>query len=68
MQFYLPNFEDLADPGYDFIHDEPSPDRDSRFLHDWYAHQFSNDPIFDGARSMNASKKLSVSMVCFLKE
>ena len=48
MQFYLPNFEDLVDPGYDFIHDEPSPDRGNRFLHDWYAHQFFDEPIFDG--------------------
>ena len=48
MQFYLPNFEDLVDPGYDFIQDEASPDRDNRFLHDWYAHQFFDEPIFDG--------------------
>jgi hypothetical protein len=33
MKFYLPNFEDLVDPGYDFIHDEPSPERENRFLH-----------------------------------
>lgn len=48
LQFYLPNFEDLVDPGYDFIHDQPSADRDNRFLHDWYAHQFFEEPIFDG--------------------
>jgi hypothetical protein len=48
LQFYLPNFEDLVDPGYDFIRDEPSPDRGNRFLHDWYAHQFFDEPIFDG--------------------
>lgn len=48
MKFYLPNFEDLVDPGYDFIRDEPSPDRNNRFLHDWYAHQFFDEPIFDG--------------------
>lgn len=48
LRFYLPNFEDMVDPGYDFIHDRPSPDRDNRFLHDWYAHQFFEEPIFDG--------------------
>jgi len=48
LGFFLPNFEDLVDPGYDFIHDKPSPDRDNRFLDDWYAHQFFDEPIFDG--------------------
>lgn len=50
LQFYLPNFEDLVDPGYDFIHDQPSPDRCDRLAHDWYAHQFfgEDEPIFDG--------------------
>jgi hypothetical protein len=47
-EFYLPNFEDLVDPGYDFIKDEPSPNRTNRFLDDQYAHQFFNEPIFDG--------------------
>jgi hypothetical protein len=48
LKFYLPNFEDLVDPDYDFIHDEPSPERENRFLHDWYAHQFFDEPILDG--------------------
>lgn len=50
MQFYLPNFEDLVDPEYDFIQDEYSPKRkkNGRFYHDQYAHEFFNEPIFDG--------------------
>lgn len=50
MKFYLPNFEDLVDPEYDFINDEYSPKRkkNGRFNHDWYAHQFFDEPIFDG--------------------
>jgi hypothetical protein len=50
MKFYLPNFEDLVDPEYDFIRDEFSPWREQRgrFNHDWYAHQFFDQPIFDG--------------------
>lgn len=48
MKFYLPNFEDLVDPEYDFLHDQPSPNRQDRFAHDWYAHQFFDEPIFDG--------------------
>lgn len=50
MKFYLPNFEDLVDPEYDFINDNYSPKRKQkgRFNHDWYAHQFFNKPIFDG--------------------
>ena len=48
MRFYLPNFEDLVDPEYDFVYDQPASDRRDRFDHDWYAHQFFGDPIFDG--------------------
>jgi len=40
LKFYLPTFEDLVDPEYDFINDRPSPRRHDRFAHDWYAHQF----------------------------
>lgn len=38
----------MVDPDYDFTHDEFSPDRESRWTHDWYAHQFFDEPIFDG--------------------
>lgn len=50
MHFYLPNFEDLVDPEYDFEKDEYSPKRgrDGRFHHDQYAHEFFTEPIFDG--------------------
>jgi len=50
MQFYLPNFEDLIDPEYNFIKDEYSPKRkeSGRFQHDKYAHEFFQEPIFDG--------------------
>lgn len=50
MKFYLPNFEDLVDPEYGFMKDEHSPKRKKkgRFHHDWYAHQFFDEPIFDG--------------------
>lgn len=50
MQFYLPNFEDLVDPEYDFEKDDYSPKRkrNGRFQHDQYAHEFFKEPIFDG--------------------
>jgi hypothetical protein len=49
MQFYLPNFEDMVDPEYDFLNDQPSPKRRNRRIeHDWYAHRFFGEPIFDG--------------------
>jgi tRNA-guanine family transglycosylase len=50
MHFYLPNFEDLVDPDYDFEKDEYSPKRklNGRFHHDKYAHEFYPEPIFDG--------------------
>lgn len=48
MEFYLPNFEDLVDPEYDFEEDSYSPKRKDRWVHDWYAHQFFDESIFDG--------------------
>lgn len=48
MKFFLPNFEDLVDPDYNFLSDSNSPKREDRFEHDWYAHQFFDTPIFDG--------------------
>jgi hypothetical protein len=50
MQFYLPNFEDLVDPEYNFEIDEYSPERKikGRFQHDKYPHEFFEEPIFDG--------------------
>lgn len=50
MQFYLPNFEDLVDPEYDFEKDDYAPKRrlNGRFHHDKYVHEFFKEPIFDG--------------------
>jgi hypothetical protein len=48
LKFYLPNFEDLVDPEYDFINDRPSSERGDRYAHDRYAHEFFQEPILDG--------------------
>jgi hypothetical protein len=48
MQFYLPNFEDLVDPEYDFETDTYSPKRKNRWKHDRNAHEFFDANIFDG--------------------
>ena len=55
MKFYLPNFEDMVDPEFDFLNDRPSPNRRDRWAHDWYAHQFYREPIFDGMLISKAS-------------
>lgn len=55
MKFYLPNFEDLVDPEYDFLNDQPSPSRRDRWAHDKFAHEFFSDPIFDGMLISKAS-------------
>jgi hypothetical protein len=58
LEFYLPNFEDLVDPGFDFKTDSYSPSRKNRWMDDWYAHQFfPNQPIFDGMLVSRASIK-----------
>ncbi len=55
MKFYLPNFEDLVDPEYDFLKDHPSPNRRDRWVHDKFAHEFFDEPIFDGMLISKAS-------------
>ncbi len=55
LQFYLPNFEDLVDPTYNFLTDQTSPNRTNRLLHDRFAHEFFEEPIFDGMLVSKAS-------------
>lgn len=56
LKFYLPNFEDMVDPDYDFDGDQPSPKRKDRWEHDKFAHQFFPDEqIFDGMLISKAS-------------
>ncbi len=55
MKFYLPNFEDMVDPEYDFLNDQPSPKRRDRWTHDRFAHEFFDEPIFDGMLVSKAS-------------
>lgn len=55
MKFYLPNFEDFVDPEYNFLTDQPSPNRRDRWLHDKLAHEFFEEPIFDGMLVSKAS-------------
>lgn len=60
MDFYLPNFEDMVDPEFDFINDEPSANRDDRWQHDKFAHWFfQGEQIFDGMLVSRASIKPS---------
>ena len=61
MHFYLPNFEDLVDPEFDFETDSYSPKRKDRWEHDRYAHYFFGDePIFDGMLISKASLSATV--------
>lgn len=55
LKFYLPNFEDMVDPEYDFLNDQPSPQRKDRWTHDRFAHEFFPEPIFDGMLVSKAS-------------
>lgn len=50
MKFYLPYSDDCIDPKYDFINETYAPERaqKGRLNHDWYAHQFFSEPVFDG--------------------
>lgn len=47
MRFFMPEWNERIDPGYDFLSDTPSRDRDP-YLHDLYAHEVFQSPIYDG--------------------
>lgn len=56
LKFYLPNFEDMVDPDYNFLDDQPSLKRQDRWEHDKFAHEFFPDEqIFDGMLISKAS-------------
>ena len=59
LKFFLPNFEDLVDPEYDFELDKQSPSHKNRRTHDRYAHEFFPSPIFDGMLVSKASLSFS---------
>jgi len=60
VKFFLPNFEDMVDPDFDFINDRNSPQHKDRWAHDRFAHEFFPEPIFDGMLVSKASLKPSV--------
>jgi hypothetical protein len=45
----------MVDPEYDFLNDQPSPKRRDRWTHDRFAHEFFDEPIFDGMLVSKAS-------------
>lgn len=47
MQYYIPEWDDRVDPGYDFLTDTATEDRDP-YLDDVYAHEIYSTPNYDG--------------------
>jgi len=48
MKYFLPDWDDRVDPGYDFLTDRPSYERDP-YRDDVYAHElFGDEPCYDG--------------------
>lgn len=47
MQYYIPEWDDRVDPGYDFLTDTATENRDP-YLDDVYAHEIYSVPNYDG--------------------
>lgn len=66
MKYFLPDWDDRVDPGYDFITDRPTYERDT-YRDDIYAHQvFDPEPCYDGilvSRSAMAKTGLKRELV-----
>lgn len=47
MRYFLPDWDDLVDPGYNFEIDAPAPGK-RRYHDEVYAHQIYDEPNYDG--------------------
>jgi hypothetical protein len=47
MKFYVPDWDDRVDPGFDFLSDRPTLGRDP-YRDDQYAHELMSEPVYDG--------------------
>lgn len=47
MKYFIPEWDDRVDPGYDFLNDKLTPERDI-YEHEIYAHQIFSSPNYDG--------------------
>ena len=47
MKFFLPDWDDRVDPGYDFLTDSMTLVRDP-YEDDLYAHELFDDRVYDG--------------------
>jgi hypothetical protein len=47
MKFYVPDWDDRVDPGFDFLSDRPTLGRDP-YRDDRYAHELMSEKVYDG--------------------
>jgi len=47
LTYYIPDWDDRVDPGYDFVTDQPTPGRNP-YINDRYAHEMYTPPPYDG--------------------
>lgn len=47
MRYFIPDWDDLVDPGYDFEHDRATHGK-KKYLDEVYAHQLYQNPNYDG--------------------
>ena len=47
LSYFIPEWDDLVDPDYDFLNDKPSCGR-SHWTNNVYAHQLYPEPAYDG--------------------
>ncbi|MEB3160927.1 MAG: hypothetical protein VKL20_05660, partial [Synechocystis sp.] len=48
LQYYIPEWDDLVDPGYDFLTDSFSLNRKDAYFDQVYAHEIYDRPNYDG--------------------
>jgi len=48
MRYFIPEWDDLVNPGYDFLHDSHPDGTGDAYEHAHYAHQMYDSPPYDG--------------------
>ena len=65
MSYFIPDWDDLVDPHYDFTTDRPTPDR-QKHTDEVYAHQIYRAPNYDGlvvSRSALRGKQWKIAQI-----
>jgi hypothetical protein len=67
MRYYIPDWDDLVDPAYDFAFDKGNPQK-QRYDDEVYAHQIYSEPNYDGLLFSKSTIEQSQTKIARIKK